>query len=548
VSRAAAGPIALVALIWLATLAFLDLGGMWITDNENKLLLTRTVSASGGADFALPWPGRAIAPDPALYPITPPFARLAGGRFWSQYPPAFAALSAPLWAWLSFPGLYVWPWLGGVLALGAVARLARRAGAGPGGERAAVLCAGLLTPLWFYSVVFWEHSLATGLVLWALCFALDHAGSGAARHAVAAGLLAAAAAALRDELALLAAPLVVLVAQDAPSHRLRAAVRCAAALAAGLALVAAWQWAAVGSPLGHHLQGNLAGPLEHLRSRPAVFYRLFVAAAPGPLISALLAAPPVLLAVLRPRTGPAPVALAAALCGAASLAGALLAPAGPVHYLLQANSLLPAAPFLALALLRRRGADDGAARVARRLGWCALAYALLYALCAPPAASQGVHWGCRFLLPLYPLLAVPAASNVAAALAPGRSTASRLAVALVLAASLVAQLHSVHLLARKTEFSRRVNAELLARPEPVLVTDTWWMGQLAFEWLGSRPMFFVRDAAALDRLRATLDARGIPRFAFVTPAVRRPPRPGETLVLDRDLGFFAVGISSRPTR
>jgi hypothetical protein len=556
VTRGAAGSIALVALVWLVTLAGLDLGGMWITDSENKLLQTRAIVASGGRDFALPWPGRAIDPDPELYPIPPPFARLSGGRFWSQYPPAFALLSAPLLGWLSFPGLHVWPLAGGLLGLAAVARLARAGGAGPRGQAAAVLCAGLLTPLWFYSVVFWEHSLAAGLLLWALDLALERGESAAGRRALAAGALAAAAAALRDEMALLAAPLALLLLLDARPRRLRAAGLCAAAFAAGLALVAAFQWAAVGSPLGHHVQGNLAGPLEHLRSRPAVFYRLFVAAAPGPLLSAALGAPLALLPAAWPRLRaerlPAALSLTslvAALCGAAWLADSLLFPPGPTHHLLSSNSLVPAAPFLALGLLRFSDADPDAAagRIRRRLRQCALAYALLYALLAPPAASQGVHWGCRFLLPLYPVLAVLAARNIAAALRRGGAWPLRGALALVLSVSLAAQLQSVRLLADKTEHSRRLGRELLARPEPVLVTDTWWIGPMAFEVLGSRPMFLVRDGRQLDRLRASLRARGIASFTWVTRADRREARPGETIVADGGLRFFAVGICALPT-
>ena len=133
--------------------------------------------------------------------------------------------------------------LGAALAMLAAMRLARRA------DRPWVaLAMGLATPLWFYGVTEWEHAPAVGLATAA--FALGR--SEDTRGAFAAGLLVGAAAALRDECALVVPGLLFAFWRGRHSWRLPAAVLIgvAAVLALNTAMDVYW----FGRPASAHLQ------------------------------------------------------------------------------------------------------------------------------------------------------------------------------------------------------------------------------------------------------------------------------------------------------
>ena len=91
----------------------------------------------------------------------------------------------------------------------------------------------------------------------------------------------------------------------------------------------------------------------------------------------------------------------------------------------------------------------------RWLWWVTLGYAILYGLTAPLVSSQGMHWGNRFLVGLYPLLAALAAVNAAewAARIRPRLAWAAVPVGLALLVSLAAQVYSIHLLREKKRFS-----------------------------------------------------------------------------------------------
>ena len=75
---------------------------------------------------------------------------------------------------------------------------------------------------------------------------------------------------------------------------------------------------------------------------------------------------------------------------------------------------------------------------------------------------------------------------------------------------------------RELRGSKRLHAEIAHRVAelnaPYVVTDLWWLDQLAAA-ASPRPTFlYVRDRAALERLVAIMRGRGIRRFASVDGA------------------------------
>lgn len=542
--------IGLVALVYAATVAALPHRAIWINDNGSKYLQVRGILASGYTDYAIVWPGHDVDPTYEFNPLPGQFSHVVGGKLYSQYSPTFAAVSAPFFQAFGFAGLSVMPLLAAVLALVGVERLARDVGIGAGGRHAAVAIAGFATPLWFYSAVFWEQSLVVCSSVWTVHALLRLLRGGAARDALATGFLAGVGVWFREDAALLCALAGLIVLAGVREGRMRAAALVGTAMAAALGVLAVFQWWALGTPFGLHATGLFHGIAAHVASRPQVFYALLVAADPSTAVSLLLAAPFVVLLFAYPRLPRAtfqtavPIAAAfAAVAGIVSLRG-YFDGRSPASHLLATNSFFPAAPILLTGLVRPADARDDDARARRWLWIVCGGTAALYALTAPPLAVVGaLHWGSRFLLPVYPLLAVLAAAALDEWLAvPRRAPVwPWLAVAAVALVSLVAQGVSIDLLERKLDWSSRLQRLLDARTEAAIATDVWWAPQEMFSRFPTTPMFYVRSQRDLPRLFARLPP-GVDRILFVSRS-----GPADALrVDDRGLGYFSLALWTLP--
>jgi hypothetical protein len=490
------------------------------------------------------------------------FGVVHDGKLYSVFSPVFPLLSTLPFRALGERGLTLLPLLASLLLLAGVARLARLCGMPSPGL--AVLAAGLATPIWFYALVFWEHAVAASLCVWAVALVFDFLARGGGLRLFLAGLAIALGAGFRDPLLLFAAVLGVFLFLAAGGRRLRACSMFGAGLAAGLLPLAGLQWLALGDPLGFHLThgfaprpGEQTGLAAHLAARPRVLHHLFLAATPGRLASALLTAPFLLLLLVRPRL--ANRAHRAVLLGAAAwaVAGAVMIAAGyaqaesPIEQLLRANGFFAAAPLLAAGLLRRRGEASAGETVRGQLLGIVLAYAILYAALTPLRNSTGIHWGNRYLLELYPLLAAPAAAALEEAWrAPGRNRAAALLIALLVLASFAWQVFSLDLLRRKLVFGERLEAAVRERPERVVVTDLWWLPQSLPRAFFDKAIFYTPDPGRRRDLLARAAERGERDYLLVTSAIDRPRFPRAVEIDDLGLGFFSVQLipASVPAR
>jgi hypothetical protein len=554
--RSAAGSkvalsVAAVAVAYAATLALLDRRAFWTIDSASKLLQVQAILASGYRDFSLPWPGRAIDPEYRWNPLPHPFGVVEDGRLFSFYPPAFAVLSSIPYRLFGMAGLLALPFLASIALAAGVARTARTLGADAAGQAAAVLATGLCTPVWFYSVVFWEHVPAAALAVWGVAGALDFVRGGARRDLVRGCVLATLAVYLRDELYLFCGVLAAVAVLGGPGPRARVAATALATLAATALPLWAFQAWALGHPLGFHLDTQFAADLgAHLRERWAVVHVLFLAGAPGRGSSLALMGPFALWLLLAPRltaraaSRAVPVAAAFAALGCAvSLAGYA---EGPIRWMMASNGLLATAPVLVFAGFRFADPREASLdpRAAGALRAVALGYAALYALLAPLDASTGVHWGNRLLLVLYPLLAVLAGPNLARWLRLCARTrpAAVVAVGLAVALGLGAQAFSIHLLREKLAFSVRLAEAVRRHPDAPIATGIFWVPQELFAEFYARPVFLVGSQADLRELRVRLVRAGYRELLFATAPGRANAGALVERVDDPELGFYGVDL------
>jgi len=550
-SKSVAGSVLLVAAIYAASLCLLEKRGFWIIDNANKFLQLEAILESGYHDYWLPWPGRELDPDFEFNPLPPPFSHVEGGKLYSFYPPFFATISSVPFRLFGAWGLYLLPLLSSVLTLAGLASLAGAFGLGPSVRHAVVILAGLCTPLWFYSVVFWEHMPAVCLAVWGIAFLLRSIESGSRAQLIAGCLLASLAVYFRDELYLLCGVLVAMATLHSPARRLRVAGLALTTMALAILPLWAFQWLALGHPLGFHVVSQAAaGPAEHLLARPLVLYVLFLAAVPEVWGSIVLTAPFALGFAWNPRLSAGAFERALPICAGVAAASCCVSVGGqasaesPMLWLNQSNGLFSAAPVLLLAFVRPRLAGEAPepARLAQRLWLIALAYSALYVLASPLAGSSGIHWGNRLLLVLYPILVLPAAANLVRWLARHgrRRTLGTIALALVVLVSAGAQVYSIQLLQKRKEFSYRLSREIRQRPEQVVVTPVWWAPQDLFAAFYDKAIFLVRSEEQADRLLARLRRAKQERFLFVVPRGTESTGTLVARVDDGGLNFFAL--------
>ncbi len=160
-----------IAICYFAVLCALEKRGFWITDNANKFLQVQALANSRYADFSIPWPGQIVDPDFVYNPLPYYFTRVESGKLYSVFSPVFALISALFFDYLGPWGLYLLPALSSLAMLAGLAQLASLVSQRIAVGHVSVLTTGLCTPVFFYSLVFWEHTrrFAWGFGVCAIC-------------------------------------------------------------------------------------------------------------------------------------------------------------------------------------------------------------------------------------------------------------------------------------------------------------------------------------------------------------------------------------------
>jgi hypothetical protein len=503
------GVTALAALPLLGAALAIPSPSYFSGDTGAKVLQAEAIAAGGGRPYAIAYPAAAYDPRGELLP---PSLRQARGGAVSIFPVLFALPSAGVIACAGVRALVLVPFAGGLLCALLAGVLAARLGA-PARAPLAAAAALLATPLAFYTIAYWEHSVATALVLAA---AVTVCGSRGQRPAawLAAGALAALAAWTRTELA----ALLPMAALPLLRRRPLAAAAAAGGAVAGLAAGAAAQWWATGSWLPLHVMQHVDRgflSLSFAASRRAAVRALL---APDPWTAAALALwlAALAAAVRSPRVPPVWLR-ALAVCGALAPVAAALVP--PVMRVLAGAR--PAAAFpgaaatatwCALAALPVTAAGGAAPRPAARRTVGLIACWLVIAPLLLLPVHGGYQWGARFLLPACVLAVALACSGPLAAGSWGR--VQRGALAAALAAGVAAQLWGVALLRHVARANRTFVQRLaeLTEPGEVVVTDTFFLPELAAPIWEQRRFLYAATAPAAERLLDRLAAAGAPTW------------------------------------
>ncbi len=500
---------ALAALLFQA--ALLEPGAPWITDNGNRYLVMRNILEHGSA--AMGNPAAALDPENRFFPDGIFHFQRYGGEIHSVYVSAFAWISAPFCRWLGDAGTLFWPITGTLLALWFSLLLWRPARLSA--NRRLLLAAALLcgTPLLFYSGVFWEMTLSLAFPLAALLL-------GRSGLWVPAGVVLGCGLWLREECYFIAAAAGGVLVFD-----FRKNPRRLIGFAAGFVLAALPVWAVqlgqFGHPLGLHgslyYSHNAAGTALSRAERIAgwfegywIYLLKFEPSGAGRwyfvLPAAALAAAGVFRGGRRWKRW--------LLGGALAMWGWFLweffhTPASDVTEGLTVG-FLTASPLLAGVMLYWRelaSARNPEVRFAVR-------FALVYLVLVPPLLTRsdiGVIWGARHFLILYPILLLPG-WMVLRRMGKFWFPAVLLAAVLLQAAG---ERQLIHGNLRSLEYT----AALRRSGPEVVVSDVFFLPELAPQLFFEKKWLFVKSDAELDAVLTRLREAGVGEFTLVLSPV-----------------------------
>ena len=538
------GSLGLALLLYLLLIAVvLPPDAFFDSDPGVKFLQVRNLVAHRWQGLWVDDPGEALDPSHTFSPFNTSFFYRDGesGQVYGVYSVPFVVLSSFFYSLLGFRGLYLLPALATLGTMVVTYRLSRRIA--PRTAPLALLLVGVLSPLLFYSVDFWEHTSAVFLTTLGLWWFVEAQIRGQTRWLLGAGLILGLAAWFRAEVYALI-PACGLVLLWAERRRPRRMVACGLAYGAGLALILLPIWVfqagAFGTPLGPHLQNAVVPqvngqaarrfnihPLLLWTMKPVVATKLLVPWTTSKSWTALVAG----LVLLRLLAGRIPAwrrPLTWLLAGAASLGAMGIVLRGVWEHWFTRNVVqsFPVVLFLLFLGLVPRPASIPSGSPEKRVLMRLLALIgglfTAFVFVATPSGG-GPQWGARFLMPIYPLLVVGVLYALEPVLtSPPRQLRERrallLAFSLLCVASALIQFEGLRQLYwSKADYARLTQAVEQLAPE-VVVTDAWWIPVVTATASKPKTWFLVNHGSngSPSALMAMLREKGITQLAYVT--------------------------------
>lgn len=483
-----------VALVWTV----LNPRTFFAGDAGVRYLQVDNILASGWQSSQLRNPAARIDPDYRFTVFTGPhFLRRAhDAPYYGTYGDLFNVLAAASFELLGPRGLYLIPILGNVGAMWLAYLMARRWA--PRSAWLAPLLVGACSPMFFYGLDLWEHTLAAMLAT-AAVFAISGPQPLPLSRCALAGVALAGSIAAREELYAFAPALLIGVAWIERRRRLPAALTMA--VSAGLALLPYWwlKWAQTGAPVRHAVNRLLSAttgisgigvPASKMDASAIAWDTSIVLVAPFVAVWLVPLAAAAALRWALPRLQgrwqpPALAALAMIVVGWAWADLALM-----WHFWQRPNGLLQVFPVALFLLFAPPALPPGTLRTALlELLTIAAVYLALSMVAGPFAVREapigGAQYGPRLIMPVFPLLAVCIvlvlerrdAWSPRVAFAPGLLAGT---LALLVTATLLLQVHGVReLRGAKASYEQLVQATEQLTRDSVVATDLWWYPQVA---------------------------------------------------------------------
>jgi len=521
-----------MGLVYFATLATLPKEVFWITDGGNRYIQLQNIETYEHDPFVIRYPAVSLDPKGEFFPSGGHHFIQRLGKRYSFYPFYFPLVSTVPFRWFGPTGLYLIPLLSSMGCF-VLLYLVFRPTLGEGPAAFMIPVVGLCTPLFFYSLTLWEHTLA--VLLFLMSIYLFYVSGQMTRHWIAclgSGVAMGLSTLFREEgylLCLSVAAAYLLI------YRRREPV-----------LLFILGWLTVIIPLwifqegfyGHFLGAHAAvyDPAfssvsqmisgEWLSMKLKNFWVYLFKITDQTLINLMLASPFLAaifagLFIKDSRRGLyVKVGILLASCVTSGITAAvILTNPEPVFDTLKTQSLVMTSPLLAFWFLFLRDRLRVETATVKCLD-SAVLVAIISTCLALNQRDIGIIWGPRHFLSIHVLLVPLSMIGLKKSLSEHASISmKRLLIAggiVLLALSLLIQLHGVRILHLKKHGSQRIIEAVRRTDAQILVTDTFWLPEeLAALYFKSNIMM-VQSDEAFKRLVRRLRDSDIENFCLAT--------------------------------
>jgi hypothetical protein len=547
----AKGLLALALYLGIAWFVLLP-QAFWSPDEGAKLLQVQNLRLQNGRlVYGIEYTGRELDPDLQFASGGLLFAHQ--NLLYLERFPLFPLLTLPFFSWFGFQGLYLIPALGGAV----IGILTLHLLPGPDRRLAMWVLIAFGSPVLIYAVMFWEHTLVTGMGLGALWlgFQIGPAGWPAPPRQIVGwviiGLILGLSVYIRTETILFAIAWLGAYMLLAPQGRW-GVTWAGISLGVMLVLYVPLHRAMFGETEKILHSSFLYGfhPLSYLnRAGWQVIPDFLIGAAedeaiaPGWLgwvwaISALVA----LGCSFFTNSRLARTVMLLAL-GLTAAVGAIFLFTGTLYR--SAHGLLFSTPWAALGLCRarevwRQGDWRMRVMVLSTLFGLVGYLVLLVIIRAPSFGPHGaLEWGARYVLTFYPLLAIMAAWKLRP---KWRDLSSLVIVGALLFLGIGFQIRGIWTIRRDKQINFALNQMMAATPDSYIISDLWWLPLNAAPLYKEKTIFFAppeKMAAWVDRAAAAK----IRQFSLVTLNPSLLEQTSQSLALNKliPLDVYHVG-------
>lgn len=546
----------IISFLFLGLVYVAPKEGFWTTDSGNKFIQVQNISASG--KLAIPYQAEAIDKDKVFFPYCGHHFQKEGEQVYSFYPPYFPYISSFFYKAFGTGGIYIIPVISGILCLLLTMLMLKFLSINSYLSQASPVILGLCTPIFFYSLVFWEHTLSVFLFISAIFILIkniDRADRKVISYIYAAGILTGLSTVFREESYIATAALfTALLFTDARKK--------AIPLTAGwlTAMIPLWlfQKYMFGYFTGIHaaVYGKMtsgSNPLMYyfhydtLIEKFSNFYVYlfkFIPTGMTPLIFGILMAPFVISVFAGIITKNSEIILKSKMTllflnfvSSIVMFSFLCKSPCPVFDTLFTQALITSVPLFSIFLI-----FSGNLLLEKDIRVRILSlFSILVTIFTCLALNQkdiGIIWGPRHFLVLFPVIIVLVLFCVEKISVlndkPNLRKLFQTAAVLLFFSSLLIQAQGMKTLFNKKIYSENLVSKLSVSNN-IIATDVFWIPEEISSLYFQKKIMQVQKSGDLEKLKELLKESGCDKFTFVLS-------PSYRLIKNEDMAAFMKGV------